>query len=194
MNRLLLLGALLICIYSCNNSTPQSKESYKLFNLEKRGWKSKTKIQVHDDIQYRVTEVPLQYYLLKELGNQDLKIIDSLYELNKEERVIEVEIEQLSKDDVFKSKYTDKDYESTVKYAAFNIQEDFKVVLQSGDTINSAGVLLERNFKVAPFKRLIVHFGGIPPEEDIQLIYNDQLWKNGQMKFDFKETPIELQL
>ena len=182
----------MLCLFSCSKEQKQTEEEFKIYNLEQQGWKSKSKIKTYSDLQYRATMVPLQYYLLKELGNQNLKQIDSLYELHKEERIIEIEFEHLDKDDVFKEKYTQRSYESTVKYAAFTIQKDFKVVTQSGDTIPSAGVILERNFKVAPFKRLLVHFGGVPANENVQLLYNDELLGNGLIKFDFTETPLQL--
>ncbi|WP_322289678.1 hypothetical protein [Aquimarina sp. 2201CG5-10] len=187
-----LIGMILFSSCQNNNEIPNSKIEERLFNLEKIGWKSKSVSHAFSEITYKATEVPLQYYILKKEGGSDLQKIDSIYQSVKNERIIEVEFQQQQEDDLLKSKYTNLDYESSVKYMSFKIQRDFKVVTQSGDTINCTGLTFERNFKVAPFKRLLLHFGNIPERENIQLIYDDQLFDNGLLKFKFTETPIKL--
>lgn len=176
--------------FSCKDSGKNNTESeYKLFNLEQIGWKSRSVLQHFSGISYTATLVPIQYYLLKNGNSQN---IDSLYTIHKTERVIEMEFKNDNKDDLLKSIYTKKDYESSVKYMSFSIENDFAVVTQSGDTIPCSGVNFERNYKIAPFKRLLLHFGNIPEDEKIQLIYNDKLFNNGIIKFKFQEIPIKL--
>ncbi len=187
-----LIGVLLLSSCQKEKKQPQSKIEYKLFNLEQAGWKSKAVSHFFSEIEYKATLVPLQYYILKNEGNSDLEKVDSIYNSVKNERVLEIEFQHEKEDDLLKSEYTNRNYEESVKYMSFYIEKDFKVVTQSGDTINCSGVTFERNFKVAPFKRLLLHFGGIPEEENIQLLYNDQLFGNGLMKFKFTETPIKL--
>ncbi|WP_299254027.1 hypothetical protein [uncultured Aquimarina sp.] len=189
---LFLMGILLFVSCQKEKKVPKSESEYKLFNLEQAGWKSKSVSHLFSQIEYKATLVPLQYYILKNEGSKNLAKIDSIYESLKNERILEVEFQQEKEDDLLKSKYTNRDYETSVKYMSFYIENDFKAVTQSGDTIDCSGVTFERNFKVAPFKRLLLHFGNIPEEENIQLIYNDQLFGNGLMKFNFKETPIKL--
>ncbi|WP_234387196.1 hypothetical protein [Aquimarina sp. Aq78] len=193
-NMLFVFGCMLLLFSSCvkEKKTQDSKIEYKLFNLENSGWKSKSVSHFLSDIEYKATLVPLQYYILKNEGNQDLQKVDSIYESLKNERVIEIEFKQEQEDDVLKSEYTNRDYESAVKYMSFTIENDFKIVTQSGDTIPCLGTTFERNFKVAPFKRLLLHFGNILPEENIKLIYEDHLFGNGILKFKFTETPIKL--
>ncbi|PKV51940.1 hypothetical protein ATE84_4040 [Aquimarina sp. MAR_2010_214] len=187
------LGILLF-FSSCikDSKTQDSKIEYKLFNLENSGWKSKSVSHFLSDIEYKATLVPLQYYILKNEGNHDLHKVDSIYESLKRERIIEIEFQQEQEDDLLKSEYTNLDYESAVKYMSFTIENDFKVVTQSGDTIPCLGTTFERNFKVAPFKRLLLHFDNISPEENIKLVYQDHLFGNGILKFKFTETPIKL--
>lgn len=185
---------LIVTFYSCNKDPkqPESKIEERLFNLETAGWKSKSITHFFSDIQYKATEVPLQYYILKNEGNNDLDKVDSIYQSLKNERVVEIEFQQDKEDDLLKSDYTNRNYEESVKYMSFYIERDFKVVTQKGDTIPCSGVTFERNFKVAPFKRLLLHFGNIPEGENIQLLYDDELFGNGLMKFSFKEKPIKL--
>ncbi|MFD2561877.1 hypothetical protein [Aquimarina rubra] len=187
-----LIGILLVLSCQKEKKEPIAAAEYKLYNLEQSGWKSKSVSHSFSDIEYKATLVPLQYYILKNEGNNDLQKVDSIYESFKNERIIEIEFQHENKDDLLKDIYTSRDYESSVKYMSFYIEKDFKAVTQSGDTINCSGVTFERNFKVAPFKRLLLHFGNIPEEENIKLIYQDNLFGNGLMKFNFKETPIKL--
>ncbi|WP_298538942.1 hypothetical protein [uncultured Aquimarina sp.] len=189
---LFLIGILLFVSCQKEKKIPLSDTEYKLFNLEQAGWKSKSVSHLFSDITYKATLVPLQYYILKNEGNRDLEKIDSVYESLKNERIIEVEFQQEKEDDLLKDIYTNRDYETSVKYMSFYIEKDFKAITQKGDTVNCSGVTFERNFKVTPFKRLLLHFGNIPEEENIKLIYQDNLFGNGLMKFNFKETPIKL--
>ena len=75
---------------------------------------------------------------------------------------------------------------------AFNIKKDFTVFTSSNDTMSCAGVHFERNFKVAPFKRVLLYFNDIDPEDNINLIYKDELFGKGVLKFNLSEKPLKL--
>lgn len=183
-----------LLILTCNCSTdkkPRTEFENQLFELEERGWKSHAISHFYDGIKYKAVQVPIQYYVLKNEGSKDIKKVDSICKSMKNERVLEVTFEQEDSDDLLKSKYTKRDYEASVKYMAFGMQDDFQVVTKSGDTIHCSGLTFERNFKVAPFKRVLLYFGGIPEGEDTVLLYKDQMFGNGLMKFDFGPKPIK---
>lgn len=188
------LYTVLLCLFfACKKEQSMAPDyDYKLFNLENSGWKSKSVSHFLSGIEYKATLVPLQYYILKSVGNKDHTLTDSIFKSHKQERIIEVEFHHENKDDLLKEEYTDLDYESSVKYMSFYIENDFKIVTQSADTIQCAGITFERNFKVAPFKRLLLHFGNVPEDENIQLVYDDRLFGRGFIKFQFNETPIQL--
>ena len=199
-NILKLIGIVIFIILfnSCSEKKAENENSfnqiddagirYQLFQLEKIGWKSRLHIQKVDDIIFTATEIPIQYYLLKDQGNQDLFNIDSLYQINKRERVVEFTFEQDEEDDLLKEKFTSLNYEDGIKYLSFSIDKDFYAVTKSKDTIRCSGVQYERNFKIAPFQKILLYFSGISPEEEIQLIYNDRLFQKGIIKFKFKDT------
>ncbi len=191
---LLIAIAVLLCFFSCKKQSlePITETETKLFHLGQAGWTSNTITQTFPNIAYKATLVPLQYYILKQEGTATLNKIDSMYAILKNERVVEMQFEHETKDDLLKGKYTKRDYDASVTYMAFKIQNDFTVVTQSGDTIDCSGVTFERNFKIAPFKRVLLHFGTVPEDAQIQLLYNDKLFGNGLMKFKFKEIPILL--
>ena len=198
---LLFLFMTIIVFYSCEkkkeNNIPDVDDSairYQLFQLEKFGWKSKLHSQKVDDINFTATEVPIQYYLLKDQGNQDLFNIDSLYQENKRERIVEFTFEQEDEEDLLKGQFTSLSYEDGVKYMSFSLEQDFYVVTSKKDTIKCSGVTYERNFKVAPFQKVLLFFSGIHPDEKIQLIYNDKLFKKGILKFQFKDSYTEILL
>ncbi|MEW4923126.1 hypothetical protein [Algibacter sp. 2305UL17-15] len=177
---------------SCDKFSKSTEiQEYKFFNLQQQGWKSKSVTQFVGDINYTATEVPIQYYLLKN-NQEDLTKVDSLYLVNAKERVIEIEFQHANQTDLLLKDYTSKTYEDAVKYMAFTIEKDFTVVTSSNDTISCSGVNFERNFKVAPFKRVLLYFNNINTKDNIKLIYQDQLFGNGIVKFNFNEIPLKL--
>lgn len=191
---ILIIGVSLFCFVSCTNGKKERAitEDYKFFNLAVDGWKSKRINQYINDINYTATEVPLQYYILKDAQNFEPEAVDSIFKLHEKERMVEVEFHHDEEKDLLQKEFTNLDYDKAVEYMAFKIQNDFKVVTSSNDTIICAGVLFERNFKVAPFKRALLYFGDINPNEEIQLVYNDRLFGNGLIKFNFKAKPLKL--
>lgn len=191
MQLLILLFCVFLCFGCKKNESINKTVDYKFFNLKQQGWKSKRITQFINDINYSAIEVPLQYYLLKSIG-EDYNKIDSIYNANSKERIIEIEFQHTNQSDLLKEEFTHKTYEDAVKYMAFQIEEDFMIVSSSNDTIKCSGVNFERNFKVAPFKRILLYFNNINPNDNIKLIYQDQLFGNGIIKFNFQETPLKL--
>lgn len=175
-----------------NRPTKSNKSSdYKFFNLQQQGWKSKRITQFINDINYTATEVPIQYYLLKN-NPDDYAKVDSLYHIYAKERIIEVEFQHADEADLLLEDYTNKTYDDAVKYMAFTIEKDFVVVTSSNDTIKCSGVNFERNFKLAPFKRILLYFNDINPDDHLKLIYQDYLFGNGIIKFNLKDTPLKV--
>lgn len=166
----------------------------KLYRLENVGWKSKTQLEKIDEINFTATEVPIEFYLLKDMGNQDLFLIDSLYKENKSERIFEFTFEHEGEEDLLQDKFTTLTYEEGVKYISFSMDNDFYVVTSKNDTIQCSGVNFERNFKIAPYHKIMLFFSGVPENDQIQLIYNDKLFKKGTVKFQFKDTYTEILL
>jgi hypothetical protein len=187
----------MLCVFSivffgCKKENEQKPAvDYKFFNLQQQGWKSKRITQFANDINYTATEVPLYYYLLNNIGD-DFAKVDSIYNANSKERIVEVEFQHTNEEDLLQEEFTNKSYEDAVEYMAFAIENDFMVVTSSNDTIPCSGVNFERNFKVAPFKRVLLYFNNINPNDNIKLIYQDHLFGNGIIKFNFQETPLKL--
>jgi len=191
-NIMLVVLVLVFCSCKKDEKSIAKTDSYKIYQLADAGWKAKKVNRYLGNINYTVTEVPLQYYILKDQGDENLQKVDSIYKSHHRERVLEIEFHHDEEKDLLESEFTKRNYEESVKYMAFKIQKDFTIVTSAQDTIQCAGVQFERNFKVAPFKRALLYFGDINPEDEIQLIYNDELFGNGIIKYKFKETPIKL--
>ncbi|WP_308993694.1 hypothetical protein QLS71_007960 [Mariniflexile litorale] len=173
--------------------TPKANNiaEYKFFSLHQENWKSKRVNQFVNDINYTATEVPIQYYLLKNNPDDSAKI-DSLYQINAKERIIEIEFQHVNEADLLLEDYTKRNYDDAVKYMAFTIEKDFTVVTSSNDTIPCSGVNFERNFKIAPFKRALLYFNNINPSDKIKLIYQDYLFGNGIIKFNLTDIPLKV--
>lgn len=194
MKKLAYILFALLAVISCKNTSHERvvTEDYKFFNLAVDGWKSKQINQYINTINYTATEVPLHYYILKDNQNFEPKAVDSLYKLHKNERIVEIEFHHDEEKDLLEKEFTNLPYEKAVEYMSFKLEKDFQVITSSRDTITCSGVLFERNFKVAPFKRALLYFGNVPENEEIQLLYNDQLFGNGIIKFNFKSKPLKL--
>jgi hypothetical protein len=179
----------LFCFASCKKKNTK-ENSYKFFNYQEQEWKTMSQQHLIGEINYKATEVPNEYYLLKNLNKE--KNINAISKSLKNERVIEIEFEHSNQTDLLKKEYTNLGYKRAVEYMAFKIVKDFKVVTSSNDTIMCSGVNFERTFKVAPYKKIILYFNNIDAKENIKLIYEDYLFGNGILKFNFSEIPIKL--
>lgn len=172
-----------------------SKEEKRFVNKEQLSLKNKryeitSFSRFFGDISYKATEIPIEYYITKNTPtylNRD-SVITSL----KDNRIIAFEFEHVSKEDLLSSDFTNKSYAASVKYMASSIRKDFSIVTSSKDTILCSGVTFERNFKVAPFKRVLLYFSNIKSQEKIKLVYQDHLFGNGIIKFNLNQIPIEL--
>ncbi|TGD56852.1 hypothetical protein [Flavobacterium humi] len=187
----------ILVLFSCKKDDKVTDDSVirdKYYRLQKIGWKSKVYNQLVDHINFTATEVPIQYYLLKDKGNEDLFLVDSLYEQNKTERIIEFEFRQDEEKDLLDQKFTGMPYEEGIKYMSFALEKDFYVVTSKKDTISCSGALYERSYKIAPYQKVLLMFSGIDPSDKIQLVYKDFLFKKGTMKFKFKDPYTEIAL
>ncbi|MDI5887644.1 hypothetical protein [Flavobacterium yafengii] len=197
LNKLILL-LFVLAFFSCKKDRNEIKDDSEIrdryFNLEKIGWKSRQYIQKVDDIGFVATEVPIQYYLLKDKGKENLLVVDSLYEQNKRERIIEFTFQQDEEKDLLTKDFTGMDYTSAVKYMSFGLDRDFYVVTSKKDTISCSGVTFERSYKIAPYQKVLLFFSGIDPNDRIQLVYNDYLFRKGTLKFKFKDTYTKIAL
>lgn len=190
-----LIMCLMLFLSACQEDKRSVDEDiiyFRLSNLENAGWKSQSVIQHIDGIDFQATEVPIQYYLLKEMGKTNLKAIDSVYELNKHERILELTFKHIDKKDLLKEDFTNMDYSSSVRYMSFNIQNDFYVVTNKNDTVPCVGVNFERTFKVDSSNKILLFFNDVDPNQDLQLVYNDQLFDRGLIKFQFTKPIIKL--
>ena len=71
---ILVTSLFISCKEDSKIDSPESKESveYRYYNLENRGWKSRKETVDVNQILYTAVDVPIQYYILKQLGSNDL--------------------------------------------------------------------------------------------------------------------------
>lgn len=166
-------------IYNENNF----KDRTKVFNIDGTKVLTNKQTQKIGNIYYTATMMPNEYYLKKNLKNKDS--IKFYKDKLKGEKVVQFEFQHVDRKDLLDSEFTKTDYTTAVKYMAFSIKNDFYAITQKGDTLKCKGVLFERNFKLAPFKRVLVYFKSKEEEIDnLKIIYNDNLFENGIIKFN----------
>lgn len=191
MRYILFLCSLLMFLSSCSTNSSK-KEAIVEYEIEDALWTSIEHTQILGGIAFKASQIPTRYFILKNLGVSNIAAVDSIANSLEKERVVVMEFRDLGDEDLLGTKFTNRTYEDAVKYMAFGIQKDVSVMTSSGKKIPCSGLTFERNFKVAPFKRILLHFGNVPPEDTIQLIYDDRLFGNGTIKFNFNELPIKL--
>lgn len=176
-------------IISCSKKSPKG---YKVFELGAHEWESKSIHKFAGEVNYTATEVPIQYYILKNTPQLNPESKEEIYTTVKTERIIEMDFKHVASKDLLQSEFSNRSYKDAVKYLSFSISDDFKIVTTSNDTISCSGINFERTFNVAPYKRVLLYFNGVAMNENITLLYKDKLFGNGFFKFNFKETPIKL--
>lgn len=185
-----------ICLSSCKSEAEKQMEqsvlSTKMFYHQEQGWKANQILNFTKDIQYRATEVPIEYYLLKNEGLEDVKAFDSVALANNRERVIEFEFEHIQSKDLLLKDFTKRSYDDSVIYMGGTIKNDFYAITPNNDTIPCLGVHFERHFKVSKFKRVLLYFGEIDPDHSLKLVYKDNLFSGKTFEFDFGNKPVKL--
>jgi hypothetical protein len=135
-----------------------------------------------NDIKYRAKKIPTALYL-KNKGLEGKELEEAVKEVNGEQ-LFYFEFEEKLKQDLIK-KYFEDNLDQQISYMSFEIYNDFKLINSKGDTINSDYSLYERNFHVAPYERILLSFSGVDPDEEVQLIYKDNLFGKGKFDFQF---------
>jgi hypothetical protein len=179
-------------LIGCKNEDVEEELNYKYFKLEKQGWKSKTSIEDLGDVKCKATEVPIQYYILKEQKNKGIKYVDSVYQAHKYERIFEVEFDHKENKDLKKAIQSNFSESQLIEYLSFGITEDFSVYNQKRKEYKCQGVIYEGNGNFQDNSKLILFFSDINPTDTIYLVYKDKLFNSGKLKFRFKETVEKL--
>jgi len=138
--------------------------------------------ETREDITYRAKRIDTETYLLNK-GVEGNELTEALKDLNNDQ-LFYIEFQETLKQDLIK-KYFKGNKDKPVSYLAFDIQEDFKLVNSSGDTIKANYSMYERNYHVAPFERLLLNFSGISSGEALTILYKDKIFGKGDFIFEF---------
>lgn len=141
--------------------------------------------QQKKDILYSANKMSTRHYLMKK-GLKEPELSIAMKEL-KGEQLFYIEFQEEQKRDLVK-KYFTRDIDKSIAYISFDIQDDFILINGQNDTIKPDYSLYERNFHVAPFERILLSFSGVTPKDEIELIYQDQLFGRGKFHFHFPST------
>lgn len=194
MNRLSLfvLGVFFAVSCSENVARKSSIAETKSFVNDLGTWESKSVTHYSGEMSYSATQLPVSYYVKNNNLDFTDSQIDSIGGTMRKERIIEFRFQHIKGEDLLASHHTHKGYKPSVEYMAFKIKEDFYLKTKNTSRVRCIGVHFERNFKIAPFKKILLYFDNVPEGEDIQLIYKDRLFRNGIFKFNLNHKPIKL--
>lgn len=160
----------------------------------KNGLRQEKKIE---EIKYSIQLKPAEYVLCKEYGKENFKNNDSLQ--NELKNISEsqfyslrVLIEGFSGEFLKYNMSITDSYEERVKYFAFNMQKDLKLI-QGGDTLSCSMFHFERTYNMAPYGNFMIGFPNPKKEtaEDRTFIFQDKYFGTGDIKFFFSAEKIK---
>lgn len=160
------------------------KDTRKIFRFEGNEYETSKKTIKIGNLFYTAVILPNKYYIQK---NLNITQKDSLNHYMKEfesEIIIQFDFQHYEKKDLLLPEYTDVSYKRSIEYLSSLIQEDFYAVINLADTIRPSGILFERNFNLAPRKRILLYFKTEEKRDKLKLIYNDRIFKKGIIKFN----------
>ena len=170
-----------------SSSTVSAKELMDYVIKPDNGLIKKKKIS---EFIYQVKFKPLDYIISKELkGN----VIDSAEYIKKYNELsglqyfdFRIEVEGISTEILKYNLQSISDYEERINYLAFKMQSDFKLV-EGSDTLDCLIYHMERAYDVVPYTTVLLGFNTKVNSYylDKTIIFTDNLFKNGIIKFTF---------
>lgn len=83
-------------------------------------------------------------------------------------------------------------YSDRVKYASFHLNKDIIIINDSNDTIPCALHQFERAFNIQSGLNFLIAFPKFNFENGFTMIYQDNLFRNGIVKFRYEKENVEL--
>lgn len=88
-----------------------------------------------------------------------------------------------------------EDYNRRLNFFLNEAMHDIQAVYDGKDTLKQIGYLFENNYNLTPQETMIVGFelpkGEAYPEKDLQVAYNDEVFKNGIIKAIYKSEDLK---
>lgn len=177
----------------CNNRKALAPAEFLNFlNSEKSGLKLQKEFnQVNYKLQLQPPEVLALKNLSEKTANGESFKKEYSYYRNKLNFIFLIE-DALESNNRVKLAVFDKDmYSKMLLYANSELKNDFKLV-QGNDTLICSVVHLEPANSIQPIFRLSLAFNGVDTlKKEYTLVYNDNLFMNGPIKFYFPKQVFE---
>lgn len=165
----------------------------KLLPLEYKQWAESedsglSKSKIINPIEFKVQFLKPEYKLLINKGPVEINNIDIEKELLEYEKDYSFAFTMKNLNGIPPLRYQlydENEYFSRIEYMNNNVTKDFYLLTSKSDTLKCLFAHMERDFGISPELRLQVSFGDIVEGEDIQFCYNDNMLRNGMIKFKF---------
>ncbi|MEO5645219.1 MAG: hypothetical protein ABIS12_17995 [Bacteroidia bacterium] len=143
---------------------------------------------------YRLVHIPKSLLALREAGvNSNDSVIKATEEHYSELEYFQLEIGGNQNGELLKQNLTDvAEYNRRVTYCAFDMQQDIHLVTDGQDSIPCALFHFERAYDVAPVGNFMIAFDKkrIATAKKITLVFTDNLFKNGIVKFSYLKEEL----
>jgi len=163
------------------------KDVKKTFSFEGQNFETSKRTIKIGEIFFTAIILPNEYYIRKNLKIKNKDSIKSYIKRFENEKIIQFDFQHEERKDLLLQEFTGVNYKKSVEYMSNLIHHDFYAITSEGDSIKSSGVLFERNFNLAPRKRLLLYFNTEKNADKLKLVYDDRIFKKGIIKFNLQK-------
>lgn len=136
-----------------------------------------------DNIVYKISKIDTKSHLIRQGVTDSVELEVATSDLQNEQ-LFYIEFRDNLKKDLLKQEFKDDYYSSAIEYLTDRLKSDFVMVFEN-DTIEPSFYSYERNFHVASFERILLGFSNVKTDGNMELIYQDRLFRKGTIKFKF---------
>ena len=184
---ILFFGLLIVIIISCRKKL--DKEEYAIFVTDPENGFRKT--QTIGEFELSVLYEPTDYIVSKEFDKNDESKIESRKKELSEFEHFQFRLKLIEGGNILKYKETFNHNESSrINHFSFETKNDF-ILVSDSDTLTCKIAIYSRNYNLTPTIDLSLTFDKVNTDEDFRLIYHDQQFDLGKVKFLFKKEDLE---
>lgn len=207
---LLPAGVILLFICSCNSTASHRQESNSKKEVENHTEKKLTpseyaqwfagkenhlrKTVNANDLEYTLEYRSAEFVALQQLQKDEITKEELDTALKETEELVQfklkIEVPGSGQEFLKHNNPTNEEYESRVKYFAFEIQKDLYLLQDDSDTIPCAMYHFERSYGISPASVILLGFAGADTKRKMEIHINEKVFATKILRFVF--TPEEV--
>lgn len=138
--------------------------------------------KIENNIAFTIDLIPNELFL-KNKGLRGDRLLNALQE-TQDELIFYLDIQSLLSKDVIKE-YQEENYDETINYLNGEVLNDFELFIDNSESKKPDYVMLERDYGISPYERLILGFSGLSDYNSLNVVFSDRLFTKKKIKFEF---------